>query len=155
MTSVDVSHKAVQVMAQRGFPTPIVGDVFDVYPDPFDTVFVILNIGIVRNLDGLDRILKNLDSLLVYGGQLITDSVDPRNPSDKAYRKYQKDEIANGYYLGGRTLGFEYQGKISDWFEWVHIDPETLAEHGALAGWNMQTLGTDGNRFLVRITRNP
>jgi hypothetical protein len=28
--------KAVQVMAQRGVPNPIVGDVFDPYPTPLE-----------------------------------------------------------------------------------------------------------------------
>ena len=28
--------------------------------------------------------------------------------------------------VGERTLRFEYKGQTSDWFEWMHIDPETL-----------------------------
>lgn len=155
VTSVDISRKAVQVMAERGVQNPIVGDVFDVYPNPFDTVFVILNVGIVGDLNGLDRFLEHLDSLLVNGGQCITDSFDPRNPRDKAYRKYQQDKMSKGCYLGERTLRFEYRGQTRDWFEWMHIDPETLGRHVSEAGWNMQTIGTEGNRFLVRITRNP
>jgi SAM-dependent methyltransferase len=155
VTSVDISRKAVQVMTARGVKNPIVGDVFDAYPGLFDTVFVILNIGIVRNLAGLDRFLAHLDSLLTNGGQLITDSFDPRNPRDEAYRKYQQDKIAKGCYLGERTVRFEYRGQTSDWFEWMHIDPDTLGQHVSEAGWTMQTIGTEGNRFLVRITRNP
>lgn len=155
VTSVDISRKAVQVMAQRGVPDPIVGDVFDVYPDRFDTVFVILNIGIVQNLNGLDRFLVHLDDLLIEGGQLITDSFDPRNPSDEAYKQYQQDKLTNGCYFGERTLRFEYREQTSDWFEWMHLDPQTLEQHVSEAGWNMQTIGTEGSRFLVRITGNP
>lgn len=154
VTSVDISRKAVQVMAERGVPNSIVGDVFDVHPGIFNTVFVILNIGIVQNLAGLDRFLAHLDNLLADGGQLITDSIDPRNPRDEAYRRYQQDKVAKGCYLGERTLRFEYRDQMSDWFEWMHIDPETLEQHVSEAGWHMQTLGADGNRFLVTITRN-
>lgn len=154
VTSVDVSRKAVQVMTARGVKNPIAGDVFDAYPHPFDTVLVILNIGIVRDLVGLDRFLGLLDSLLTKDGQLITDSFDPRYPSDAAYGKYQQGKIAKGRYLGERTLRFEYRGQTSDWFEWMHIDPDTLGQRVSDAGWHMQTIGTEGDRFLVRITRN-
>src|SRR5687767_7495278 len=51
VTSIDSSAKAVQVMIERGCRDARVGDVFDSYSEPFETVFVILNIGIVRNLD--------------------------------------------------------------------------------------------------------
>ena len=123
MTSVDVSAKAVQVMSRRGCRNAIVGDLFDSYAEQFDTVLVILNIGIVRNLDGLAGFLKHLDRLMTEGGQLITDSIDPRNSEDESYRKYTQGKIAKGCYLGERTLRFEYKNQISDWFEWMHIDP--------------------------------
>ncbi|MFA5891924.1 MAG: methyltransferase domain-containing protein [Actinomycetota bacterium] len=152
VTSVDISSKAVQVMTARGLKNPIVGDVFDAYPRPFDTVLVILNIGIVRDLAGLDRFLALLDSLLTKGGQLITDSFDPRNPSDEAYGKYQQGKIAKGCYLGERTLRFEYRDQTSDWFEWMHVDSDTLGQRVSDAGWCMQTIGIEGDRFLVRIT---
>jgi SAM-dependent methyltransferase len=154
VTSVDISCKAVQVMMQREVKNARVGDIFDTYLEPFDTVLVILNIGIVQKLHGLDRFLRHLDILLADGGQLITDSFDPRNPADEVYRKYQQDKIAKGCYFGERTLRLEYKDQISDWFEWMHIDPDTLGEHAVKTGWNMQTLATEGNRFLVRMARN-
>lgn len=125
VTSVDISAKAVQVMRSRGCRDAGVGDVFDSYSEPFDTVLVILNIGIVRNLDGLARFLKHPDRLMTDDGRLITDSIDPRNSEDESYRKYTQEKIAKGCYLGERTLRFEYKDKVSDWFEWMHVDPET------------------------------
>src|SRR4028118_1837893 len=61
VTSVDISEKAVRVMSRRGCKKAKVGDVFDSYSESFDTILVILNIGIVRNLAGLARFLKHLD----------------------------------------------------------------------------------------------
>lgn len=63
------------------------------------------------------------------GRQLITDSIDPRNSEDESYRKYTEDKIAKGHYLGERTLRFEYKDRVSNWFEWMHIDPETLGQY--------------------------
>ncbi len=151
--SVDISAKAVEVMSRRGCKNAKVGDIFDSYSEPFDTVFVILNIGIVQNLDGLARFLKHLDALMSDNGRLITDSIDPRNPEDESYRKYTQAKVAKGCYLGERTLRIEYKNRISDWFEWAHIDPETLRQYVHKAGYSMERLGSDGKRYLVSITR--
>ena len=151
--SVDVSQKAVQVMRQRGCRNARVGDVFDSYEEPFDTILVALNIGIVRNLDGLRRFLKHLGQLMADNGQLITDSIDPRNSEDESYRKYTEAKIAKGCYLGERTLRFEYKDQISNWFEWMHVDPETLGRYVHEAGYAMGHLGNDGKRYLVSITK--
>ena len=153
VTSIDISAKAVTVMSERGCPDARVGDVFDSYSAPFDTILVILNIGIVRNLDGLARFLKQLESLLTDDGQLITDSIDPRNSDDESYRKYTQDKIAKGCYLGERTLRFEYKDQVSDWFEWMHIDPDTLRDYVNAAGCSMKHLGSDGKRYLVSIVK--
>ena len=153
VTSVEISPKAVEVMRRRGVPNPIVGDVFDPYPESFDTVLVILNIGIVRNLAGLKLFLKHLDNLLTDSGRLITDSIDPRDSLDESYRRYMEAKISKGCYLGERTVRFEYKGQTSDWFEWMHIDPVTLEEYIRRAGYSMETLANDGRRFLVSMRK--
>jgi len=153
VTSIDISAKAVRVMSARGCRDARVGDVFDSYPAPFDTILVILNVGIVQNLNGLARFLKQLETLMIPGGQLITDSIDPRNSEDESYRKYTLAKIAKGRYLGERTLRFEYRNQVSDWFEWMHIDPETLGHYVSEAGYSMKHLGSDGRRYLVSIAK--
>ena len=114
---------------------------------------MILNIGIVQNLDGLARFLKKLETLMTDDGQLITDSTDPRNSEDDSYRKYTQAKIANGCYFGERTLRFEYKNEVSDWFEWMHIDHETLGHYVNKAGYSMEHLGSDGRRYLVSIAK--
>ena len=42
VTSIDISAKAVTVMSERGCRDARVGDVFDSYSAPFDTILVIL-----------------------------------------------------------------------------------------------------------------
>ena len=105
------------------------------------------------NLAGLARFLKQLERLLTDDGQLITDSIDPRNSDDDNYRKYTQDKIAKGCYLGERTLRFEYKDQVSDWFEWMHIDPDTLGHYVDAAGYSMKHLGSDGKRYLVSIAK--
>jgi len=153
VTSIEISAKAVRVMSERGCKDAKVGDLFNSYSGLFDTIFVILNIGIVQNLNGLARFLKHLETLMTDGGQLITDSIDPRKSEDKSYRKYTQDKIAKGCYLGERTLRFEYKDQASEWFEWMHIDPETLEQYVDEADYSMKHLGNDGKRYLVSIAK--
>ena len=153
VTSIEISAKAVRVMSERGCKDAKVGDLFNSYSGLFDTIFVILNIGIVQNLNGLARFLKHLETLMTDGGQLITDSIDPRKSEDKSYRKYTQDKIAKGCYLGERTLRFEYKDQASEWFEWMHIDPETLEQYVDEAGYSMKHIGNDGKRYLVSIAK--
>lgn len=153
VTSIDISAKAVRVMSERGCKDAKVGDVFDSYSELFDTIFIILNIGIVQNLNGLARFLKHLETLMTDGGRLITDSIDPRNSEDKSYRKYTQDKITKGCYLGERTLRFEYKDQASEWFEWMHIDPETLEQYVDEAGYSMKHIGNDRKRYLVSIAK--
>jgi len=153
ITSIDASAKAVEVMSKRGCRDARVGDVFDSYSSSFDTVLVILNIGIEQNVKGLVRFLRHLHILLAPDGELITDSIDPRNSEDESYRKYTESKIAKGCYLGERTLRFEYQDRVSEWFEWLHIDPDTLGHYAADAGYTMHHLASEGKRYLVSISR--
>ena len=152
--SIDNSPKAVEVMRKRGLKNARVGELFDEYEEPFDTVLLLLGIGIVENLQGLDRFLDYLPSILRKDGQLLTDSFDIRNPDDQQYRGYQKKMIAAGRYFGERTLRFEYKGKMSDWFGWMHIDPETLKYHVNKSDLSFDLIATgDKGRYLSIIRR--
>ena len=152
--AIDNSLKAVEVMRKRGLKNARPGGLFAQYEKPFDTVLVLSGIGIVENLKGLENFLNCLPSILIENGQLITDSFDIRNPDDEKLREYQKIKIAQGRYFGERTLRFEYKGKMSDWFEWMHIDPETLRIHVKKAGFSFDLITTDDKgRYLSIIRR--
>ena len=152
---IDNSPKAVEVMRKRGLKNARLGGLFEEYEKPFDTVLVLSGIGIVENLKGLENFLNYLPSILTENGQLITDSFDIRNPVDEKLREYQKKMIAAGRYLGERTLRFEYKGEMSDWFEWMHIDPVTLKNHVNKSGFSFDLITTDDKgRYLSIIRRN-
>lgn len=148
ITAVDASPQAVEVMRLRGVRDARVGDVFDIYEPPYDSVLVLCNIGIVGDLEGLDRFLAYVRTVLRPGGRLITDSIDPRDSSDELYRAYAKRKADAGRYPGERTLRFEYKGRCGPWFEWVHIDPDTLGDHARQAGLAYEVVAADGRRFL-------
>lgn len=153
VVAVDRSPKAVEAMQRREVRQARIGDLFDTYATRFDTILVIGNIGIVGDLAGLDRFFQHLDSVLTEDGQVITDSIDPRNPTDERYQVYTAHKQAQGRYVGERTLRFEYKEQLSGWFEWMHIDPETLEQHARKAGLRVEHVANDGRRYLVVIKR--
>ena len=151
---IDNSPKAVEVIKRRGLENARVGGLFDEYARRFDTVLLLRGIGIVENLQGLDRFLNYLPSILTKDGQLLTDSFDIRNPDDEKLRQYQKRKIAQGKYFGEKTLRFEYKGEMSEWFEWMHIDPETLKNHVNKSDLSFDLIATgDNGRYLSIIRR--
>ncbi len=153
VTAVDLSPKAVEVMKARGVKEARIGDIYDTYDTRYDTILVLCNIGIVKNLEGLDRFFHHLSSLLEPHGQLLTDSIDPSNPTDKLYQQYIEQKTAQGRYFGERTLRFEYKEQMSGWFEWVHIDPETMEMNVKQAGLSFDIVARDNRRYLCSIKR--
>lgn len=154
MTAVDISPKAVEVMRKRGVRNARVGELYDEYKSQFDTVLVLLNIGIVGTLEGLDRFLSYLPSLLADKGQLITDSFDPRRIDDAKTQEYQRRKTAQGKYFGERTVRIEYKGQFGEWFEWMHIDPDTLKNHLKKLNLAFEIVKEVENRYLYRIRRS-
>jgi SAM-dependent methyltransferase len=151
VTAVDLSSLAVAIMRERGVQDARTGDLYDVFAERYDTILILRNIGITGTLAGLERFLHHLPNLLNPGGRLITDSIDPREPTDAAYQAYQRRQIASGKYLGERTLRFEYKGLASDWFDWLHIDPETLEEQVYGADLSLELIAAESRTFLCAI----
>ncbi len=151
--SLDVSLAAVEVMTRRGVRNPVHGSIFAPPVTSVDTVLLLGNIGIVENLEGLDRFFARLRTFLCRGGRLITDSVDPRNDDDAAYVAYRRSKVAQGGYEGERTLRFEYKGQLSGWFEWMHVAYEPLSEHAARAGFTCKQVAQEGRRFVCLLER--
>jgi SAM-dependent methyltransferase len=151
ITAVDISPEAVEVMKARGVRDARTGDLYQDFRERFDTILILRNIGVTGTIKGLDRFLRKLPTRLKPGGQLLTDSIDPRDPTDAAYQAYQQRQIANGKYLGERTLRIEYKGMVSEWFEWLHIDPETLEQHVEKAGLQLDLIAAESRTFLCAI----
>jgi hypothetical protein len=84
---------------------------------------------------------------------VLIHSIDPRHPTDELYKRYIEHKAAQGAYLGERTLRFEYKGCRSDWFEWAHIDSETLERHVRRAGLDFELIAAESRRYLALIKR--
>jgi hypothetical protein len=82
-------------------------------------------VGIAGTLEGLNILFDHLRTLLNPGGQIILDS------SDVIYMFDTEEDGAyslpfSGSYYGEVRFRMEYKKKISEPFDWLYIDYDTL-----------------------------
>ena len=152
--AIDVSPEALQILAERGVVERQLADIFKFQGGPFDTLLLMMHgIGMVGNLDGLDRFLAQARSLLTPGGQLLFDSLDVRCTEEPAHLAYQEANRQAGRYFGEIRLQFAYQRRMGPLFGWLHVDPDTLAGHAEAFGWFCRVVRQEENGdYLAQLT---
>lgn len=152
--AIDLSPQAVEIMLKRGLREVQCANIFNFRAGPFDTILMMGHgIGIVETLSGLDRFLDHARGLLKPDGQILLDSLDVRCTDNPIHLAYQRANREAGRYFGEIRLQFEYQGQKGLPFGWLHVDPETLAEHAAEANWSCEIILQEQNGdYLARWT---
>ena len=144
--AIDTSKSATKIMKESGVKEVQNIDFLNLKDKKFDTLLLLMNgIGIVGSLKHFKTFLTHAKSLLNEGGQLIFDS------SDIKYL-YEGKDLPEDRYHGEVSFQYEYQGQKGDWFDWVYIDQNLLADMADEAGWYTYFLHQDENdQFLVRM----
>ena len=145
VTAIDILPDAVKVMRARGLGDAQVADIFTFGGGPYDTVLMLMNgIGIVDDLDGLDRIFAALRRLLIPGGRVLFDSTDLAVRGGRRGRR--------GRYGGEVTFKLTYHGVDGPTFPWLFVDSETLADAALRSGWSGEVVyqEPDGH-YLCRL----
>jgi SAM-dependent methyltransferase len=144
VTALDISPMAVEVMRQRGVQQVVAGDLFELSPEPFDTILLLMNgIGIARDMKQVKYLLKHLKTLLLPEGQILLDSCDVN---------YLAGENVYQHYIGEVTYQFEYKGQKGEPFGWLYLDVKTLKKTARVAGWQCQIIYEEGESYLARLT---
>ena len=93
VTSIDISHNAIQACQLRGLKNTKVQDVMTLENEKFDTILLLMNgTGIFGTLKETPKFLQKLKSLLNPNGQILIDSSDII---------YMFDEDEDGGHHGG------------------------------------------------------
>lgn len=150
VTSIDISPDCVDLMQRQGLKDARTGDVFDLSGERFDTILLLMNgIGFVGDLDGLDRFLEHAKSILAPNGQLLFDS------SDLKFADIGTADLTdeNSSYFGEVWYQLEYNGLKGEPYKWLYLDPDTLVEHAAEAGWMIEILEeAEEGYFFARLS---
>lgn len=141
VNAIDVSEDAVEIMRKRGVKNVRCIDVFDLHDMPYDTILMLQHgLGVVRNLEGLERFLSRMTNLVAKDGAILADSLDvtrTKNPLHLAYQAFLK---ASGKYHGEMTFRLKYGDMIGLPFEWLHVDFDTLSVVASRTGWKAERL---------------
>lgn len=159
VVALDRSTDAVEAMRARGVADARRGDLLSLRDERFDTILLMMNgLGLAGDLEGLDRVLGQLPTLLRMNGQILVDSADIESSNDHAERQLVKKRRAEGRYPGIVPMRMTYRspdGSILRGapFNWLFLDQDTLRWHAERAGWAMQILFEEDDSFLARLWR--
>jgi SAM-dependent methyltransferase len=153
VTALDVSPYAVDVLRRRGVRDVREGDVFDFTAGRYASILLLGHgIGVAGTLDGLDRLLVHMRSLLLEEGAVFCDSIDIREPLEPAHVAYQAANRKAGRYIGESRIRVEYGERVGRWTRWLHVDPVTLRERAARVGYSCAVLHeVPGGDYLARL----
>ena len=152
VTAIDISPLSVETMKERGVKKVLEQDFFTL-EGQYDTILMLMNgIGIVGTLERLPKFFKQLDKILVPGGQVLCDS------SDISYVFETKDGIIelpdDMSYYGEHSFQMRYKDTIGEPFNWLYIDADTLREKAGRYGYAAEVIA-EGEHYdyLARITK--
>ncbi len=151
--AIDVAPQAVEVMSLRGVRETHCADIFKFESKPFDTLLMMMNgIGIVENLDGLQRFFNCVKKLIKPDGRLILDSFDLReicSPEEIAAR----ESDTNRGYFGEVLYQFGYRSRKGPEFQWLYIDADFLTDIAEKSGWRSEGIYQEDNgHYLTHLS---
>lgn len=153
VTAIDISPLSVEAMKERGVKKVLEQDFFTLAGQQYDTILMLMNgIGIVGTLERLPEFFKQLDKILVPGGQVLCDS------SDISYVFETEDGIIelpdDMVYYGEHSFQMQYKDTIGEPFNWLYIDADTLREKAGRSGYAVEVVA-EGEHYdyLARITK--
>ncbi len=146
VTAIDISPLSVETMRERGVRKVMEQDFFTLEGN-YDTILMLMNgIGIVGTLERMPEFFKQIDKILVPGGQLLCDSSDISYVFD--------DDMSDLDYYGEQSFWMQYKDTIGEPFPWLYIDAETLRKVADVNGFNAEVVAEgDHYDYLARITR--
>lgn len=146
VVALDHSPGCIEVMKMSGLSKVVMSD-YQLHQQKYDTILILMNgLGLAGRLTGVSTLLNKCVSMLNPNGQILCDS------SDIAYLYEEGIEKPNGYY-GELKYQYEYKGAKGDWFDWLYIDKNILAQEVSALGLNLEILYTDENdQYLACIT---
>lgn len=152
VTAIDLSPGACEVMRKQGLKNVVVGDIFKYSEKRFDTLLMLMNgAGVCAKIHKLGDLLEHLKTILKPEGQILVDS------SDLIYMYTEEDGSIsmdlNASYYGEVVYRMSYKDCLGDEFDWVFIDPSTLAQVAEQHGFQVDLLFEDDHyAYLMKLT---
>ncbi|WP_010522119.1 class I SAM-dependent methyltransferase [Aquimarina agarivorans] len=151
VTAIDTSAGAITICKKRGVNSAFTEDFYS-HKGTYDTILLLMNgSGIVGTLNKFKLFFDALKTLLNPGGQVLIDSSDLIYLFENENGEYWVD-ASQGYY-GEMNYQLEYKNKISQKFDWLYVDYNTLQRAAIVHDFKCELI-TEGNHYdyLAKLT---
>lgn len=158
VVGIDVSPLAIEVCRRRGLRDARLLSVEEVDASlgSFDTVLMLgHNLALLGGARGARRILRRLHSVVVPGGRLIGDILDPYQTEDPDHLAYHARNRSKGRMGGQIRMRVRYKGYRSPWFDYLFLSLEELEGLLEGTGWRKkEIIATYGPSYAVFLERS-
>ncbi len=145
VVALDISPNSCEVMKDRGLTDIVCEDFFKYEGQKYDTLLLLMNgIGICSSLTGFRKFLEKAKSLLNPYGKIVFDSCD-------ISYMYEEVEKPEDQYYGQAQVRYEYDKQFTEWFQWLYIDAEMMANIANEEGWNSDIVFEDNNSQYLAV----
>jgi SAM-dependent methyltransferase len=153
--ALDISERACDIMRKRGINIVRCKSVYEINDSEFDTILSLgCSIAFVENLKGLEKFLNHAKTLLNKNGIILMDSRDVRITNNPKHIEYQENNIDQGKYRGEIRLQIEYNGKIGEKFQILHVDPDILEKIAKKIGFTSKILSKNKEGlYLIKLMK--
>lgn len=152
VTAIDISNGAVDYLRSKGVNAKNIS-FLDLKDCQFDTILMLMNgIGIAGSDERLPSFLAHAKTLLKPGGKIVLDSTD-------IIYMYEDEDGSlwmdlNTTYYGNFKFQMKYKDAVTDWFEWLYIDQNKLAEIANANGFNFEIVSEEDYTYLAVLKLN-
>ncbi len=151
--AIDISQLSVEVMTKRGVVDARQVNLFDEsFDEKFDTILMLMNgSGIIGKLQNMPHFFGRIKQLLNPKGVVLMDSSDLKYLFEEEDGSYEIDLMGN--YYGEVDFQMCYNDITGDKFDWLYIDPQTLAYHAEANGFECEVVRRGSHYdYLAKLT---
>jgi 2-polyprenyl-3-methyl-5-hydroxy-6-metoxy-1,4-benzoquinol methylase len=157
VVGIDVSPLAIEVCRRRGLKDARVMSVDEVDTSlgKFDTVLMLgNNLALLGSAHGAKRILKRLSAVVVPGGSILGNTIDPYMSRDPNHLAYHAANRSKGRMGGQIRMRVRYKQYKSPWFDYLFLSREELEGLLEGSGWRLkEIIAGSGPGYAVRLER--
>ena len=157
VVGIDVSPLAIEVCRRRGLRDARVMAVEDVDESlgKFDSVVMFgNNLALLGSAARARRILKRLHRVVVPGGRLIGEIIDPYQSGDPDHLAYHAENRSKGRMGGQIRMRVRYKKYKSPWFDYLFLSRDELEALLEGTRWRLKEIVAEsGPSYAVHIER--
>ena len=151
VTAGDSSPGAVEVAGARGCRDTRVMDLrgVDLAPESYESVIIMGNtLGVHQTPKSLPGLLSSLRHVVVVGGVLLCQMLDPLDTDEPAHLRYHERNRRRGLPPGQTRIRLKYRDLVDDWIDLWMPTAEELETAQRGTGWELVETKSEGRHRL-------